>query len=363
MLCTLTASYISIVGATGFATIVIPNTLSNPLLSITASAWINNIQFNSNGASTADGIDVSGVSAELVIKDAYIVGFNVGLNATAAETLVVENTFFTFNNTGIYLDDLQVAINGCIFENGGTGTGISITGSSAQVGFNAGILTGFSTAILASGGSTVAMDGTIFKSNAIGCSINGASTFNATAIQFNLNNATGNVTGILASDAGTIVRCAASIFSNPSTPSNNQVAFQVQDEASCTVTNGSINNYTTAFINGDDNGDTSGTILLIGAFTVSNCTNDIIQQGTTTLSVQASNIDITKISINDTTNVTFAYFDVNNNNRLNVGKYSNSYPDTDLVMAEVGRGEENPHIGYIPNIYGYRIHRLPQRKC
>ena len=347
----LTGAGISIVGSTGFAVVIQPNTLSNTLLSVNASSWFSNVQFSTTGSSTSDGLSISGASAQVVFKNVYVSQFNVGLRGTSALLLVIENSFFTFNGTGIYLDNLQASLNDCLFQCLGTGTGVYITGSSALVGFSSGIFNGLSIGMSANSNATVTMDGTIFKSTATSCYAGSAATLNITGAVFNVNNPTGNVVAIYATDAGTNVQCSSALFVNPSMPTNTQVAVQVVSSASISISGGEVQYYTTAFIAGGVS-DTSATSLLIKAVTVNGCTTDIAQNGSSTLSIQTSNVSSAKITINDPTNVTSCYFDTAYNDRLAIGKFSNAYNDIDLLTAEIGQADNDPHLGYYNNLYG-----------
>ena len=347
----LTANGISIVGSTGFAVVIQPNTLSNTLLSVNATSWFSNVQFSTNGSSTADGLDISGATAQVVFKNVYFSRFNVGLRGSSALLLIIENSFFTYCGTGIYLDNLQVSMNDCLFQDGGFGTGLYVTGGSALVGFSSGLFNGLAIGVSVNNNATIAMDGTIFKNTATGCYVGSAGTLNLTGPVFNINNSVGDVIGIYATDAGTLFQCSSALFVNPTMPTNNQIAIQVVNEANVSFAGGEVSNYTTAFIVGS-NTDTSATSLLMKAITVGNCNTDVVQNGTTTLLVQNSNIASDKITINDATNVTLSYFDVAFGDCLCIGKFSNAYNDIDLLVSEIGQGDNNPHLDYWNNMYG-----------
>ena len=87
------------------------------------------------------------------------------------------------------------------------------------------------------------------------------------------------------------------------------------------ISSGSMKNYTTAIQVGIST-DTSSTILSASSLTISNCTTDILQEGSSTLNFNASTASSSKIIINDSTNVTLAFFDLDDNNALTIGSTS-----------------------------------------
>lgn len=345
----LTANGISIAGDSSFAVIISPNTLSNGLLTVSGSTWFENIQFNSGGASTADGIAITGASAQVLFTNVYISRFNVGIRATSVLTFILSDSFFALNATGLYINNVACSISDCLFQGTGTSIGMYSTGNNGLVSLTDNVFTTHATAIFIDNNSIVSINGIVFKTNTTGCSVNGGARMNIVSSEFVLNNASGNVIGVFATGAGTVVRCIGSIFANPTTPVNNHIAFKITNQASCTISSGSVENFTTAFLVGDI-GDTSATSLRFNDITCINCVNDIIQNGTTTLTVQASNIDDTKVSINDSTNTAFSYFNVNDNNSFSVGNFGNN--DVQLIMAEIGSGSQNPHLMYFASLYG-----------
>ena len=84
------------------------------------------------------------------------------------------------------------------------------------------------------------------------------------------------------------------------------------------INSGSMKNYTTGIQIGLSS-DTSSTILSASGLTITNCTTDILQQGSATLNFNASTASSNKITINDPTNVALAFFDLDNNNALTIG--------------------------------------------
>jgi hypothetical protein len=344
----LTANGITILGSGCIATIIKPNTLANGLLTITASSWFQNIQFASGGISTADGMTISGASAQVIFLNVNVTDFNVGIRGTSVLNLILSDSFFTANNTAIYLSNVASSINDCIIKGTGTSIGLYSTGSSSNNGLAGNSFVSHGTAVSVNNNSSVSINSIIFKANAIGCSIATAGSMIIVSSEFVQNNTSGNVIGVLASDVGTFVRCVASVFRNPSAPVNNQIAFKVIGQATCTISGGSISNFTTGFVVGDIT-DTSATSLRFNAITCINCTNDIIQNGTTSLIVQNSNIDSSKIIINDPTNTTFSYFDASNDDALTIGNFSNS--DSQLLRVEIGGTAVNPQLRYIASLY------------
>jgi hypothetical protein len=343
----ITAAGISIVGHSGYDCTIVPTSTSNALLTVQASAWFQNIQLNSINVSTADGITITGPTAQVIFADVCIARFNIGINATSAMTVIINDSFFTYNNTSIYLDNVLASINTCTFQGTGQGVGIYSTGSYAVSGFTGNVFTSHGTAISINNNSSLTINSIIFRQNAIGCYVN-SGRMNINGSTFVFNNDSNDVIGVFATGVGTIVQSLSTLFANEITPTNNQIAFKITDQAKCNISGGSIENYTTAFLLGDVT-DTSATSLKFKAVTCINCTNDIIQNGTASLLVQTSNINSSKIIINNSSNVNFSYFDVANDDAFRIGTFVNN--DTHLITTEIGANSNNPQLKYIASLY------------
>ena len=94
--------------------------------------------------------------------------------------------------------------------------------------------------------------------------------------------------------------------------------------------------------------DTSSTQFSSSGITITNCTTDILQQGSTTLNLNASTASSSKIAINDSTNVTLAFFDLDDNNALTIGSFADQ--DTSLIQAAINNSN-HPEILYKSSLY------------
>src|SRR5204863_8073006 len=94
--------------------------------------------------------------------------------------------------------------------------------------------------------------------------------------------------------------------------------------------------------------DTSSTLLTSSGITIRNCTNDIMQEGTSTLNLNACTTSSSKIIINDSTNVAISYFDLENNNALTIGSFADE--DTSLLQAAIANANR-PSIDYKSSLY------------
>ena len=99
-------------------------------------------------------------------------------------------------------------------------------------------------------------------------------------------------------------------------------------------------------------GDVATTTLTASGLVIRNCTNDIVQEGTATLNFNAGTTSSNKITINSATNVSLAYFDLDDSNSLTIG--SSIDKDTNLIQVALAESN-NPDINYRSSIYGLSL--------
>lgn len=154
---------------------------------------------------------------------------------------------------------------------------------------------------------------------------------------------------VQSTDVGTTTKLIGCAFDGTFLTAGTDItAVQVTNQAECIMSSGEIGNYKNALIIGSPS-DTITTTLKASSIVINNCTNDIIQQGSSTLNFNASTVSSTKISINDSTNVYLAYFDLTANNALTIGSLS----DQDFNLVHAGIASTNtPELAYKTSLYG-----------
>ena len=198
----ITANSISIIGDTPYSTIIQPNTLANDLLTINGNSWLINIQFSTNGSSTANGIVISNASVGVIFTNIVISRFNVGISVTSVLTLILNNCLFTINATSMNVNNVTAIINDSIFQGNGTSVGLYATGSSGKLNIISCIFGMHTTGLSLNNNAVIAVSSTLFKNCATGCSINTGGIMNIVGSEFILNNAVGNVINISVNGSG-----------------------------------------------------------------------------------------------------------------------------------------------------------------
>ena len=316
---TITANGISILGASQSGTFIIPSSLSFGLLSVATTTTISNITFQVSGVSSATCLScTSGYFTTL--SNVTIVNFQTGLYCEGSNsTYILQNCIFKNNGTGLSINNTTVngvectIIGTCSTNEVPISTGITITGSTALLNLDSSSCTLCGNALSMSSSAQVFINAVNFQLNifdilvTLGAQLsvsdsNFLTTFSSSDLKINING-----TGSFAEIIGCIFNGFSSIGSVQGS------ALQVSGGAQAYINGGSIMNYTTALTDGIST-DTSTTILTVDSLHIQNCTNDIVQNGTTSLDVMASNVSSSKITLNSTTNVYLSYYDLVNNN-------------------------------------------------
>ena len=354
---TITASGIGIVGKGIDETVIQPSTLSNDLLLCTVNGlFFSNFTIDAGtSGSTASGINFSsnapGVSRFESIA-AY--RFNKAFNANGSDgtpILLLDNVQPRGNAVGIALSSIRALISNAIHLGPFTGntavnTGITVTGSTSLITVLSNSFRLLATGISVSGGANVQILGTQIQQSTNGLVAANSSILGLVGCNFLTNNASS--VNVSASGAGTQVAINSTYFNCFDTTNVVQgIAIQVINQARISINSVGITGAALGVQCGQM-GDTSSTIVNANAVTIGNCTQHIVQNGSSTLNFDAGAAAGTKIAINDSTNVQLTFFDSDSNNSLQIGKFANVY--TKLLQASIG-AFENPQFDYNPNIY------------
>lgn len=350
-----TADGVSIIGTSNLSVTMLPSTPSQNLLVLNKTARISDVSFQSSAPlATALILNDGALSG---FKNLRFVNFSVGVSClgTINSSYAFTKCGFVANLTAVTVNNIIIEFNSCdIFGRNNialspVNTGISASGSGASVIFNSGLIALCATGMVISNNARCAASACIFRRNQTDFLQTTSSNVTLSACDFQL---TGGASFVCfdSSDPGTITDIIACSFDarNLLGIGGQGVCVSCKNEANVLISGGTMDYFDKAIVLGNVS-DTSTTIANIFSLIVNDCNTDILQQGTSTLNVNSCSLSSTKITINDSVNVTLAYFDLSANNSLYIG--SDADVDTSLLHAALGGSN---HIGfhYQPNIYG-----------
>jgi trimeric autotransporter adhesin len=350
---TVTADGIAIIGQVSSNVILMPNTPANNFMLVNTPIHISDITFESSSPS-ATGLTLAAGTFSAVINVDFV-NFLVGVECVGSpsNSYGFINCFFTDNGTGLMVSNAYVAVDnitlfGTSSPSGpSANNGITATGSGANLIISGGVMALCETGITLLSNATSTVNGLSSRLNTFDINQSGASNLALSACTFQLTTGSSDIE-IQVSGAGTVTEIVGCQFDGAGllgTPEG--TAILVTDNALVNLNSGSISNYTTALSVGLST-DTASTSLTASSFIVTNCTNDIIQQGSSTLNLNASSVSSNAITINNSTNVNMAFFDLADNNALTIGSYDNQ--NTTLLEAGISNST-NPEIQYKSSLY------------
>ncbi len=351
---TIAADGISIVGDSATGVIIVPSTPSNNLLLSNNALQIINVTFQSSALS-ATGITLSGDNLS-VLENVYVYNFLVGIQCMGGVTSSYEfnNCLFIANGTALNVNNVHVNCNNSIFSGSfslvgpAVNTGVVINGSGANVVINGGLLGICTTGLNVTNNAFATISGVSFRINAFDVVQTGASQLTLSACTFEIANSSSDI-NVQVSGAGTVANIISCEFDgNSAAGSPEGTGVVVSGNGSVNISGGALHNYTTGLEIGLSS-DTASTSLSASAFVIRDCATDILQQGSTSLNLNASTASSSKISINDATNVTLAFFDLDTGDALTIG--STTDQDTTLIQVAIATAN-NPEINYYSSLYG-----------
>jgi hypothetical protein len=350
---TITANGVSIVGNSPTSTTIMPSTPANDLLLINTTTRVADITLQSSSP-LATGLSLTSGNLSTFTNLRLINFLNGVLCAGGTAQLYGFNAcLFIANTTGLNINDSRAEIIGCSFFGAPTiaapaaNTGISMTGAGANVIVDGGACGKCNIGFNITGNATVTISAMAFKFNIFDIIQSGASHMVLTGSSFELTNG-GSDIDMQISGAGTIAEIIGCQFNgnSPLGVPEGQCLI-VSDNATVYIDSGSIKNYTTALQVGIST-DASSTRLSTSGLTISNCTNDVIQEGSATLNFNAGTASNSKIIINDPTNISLAFFDLDSKDALTIG----STADINTTLLQVGiDGISDPTINYLSSLY------------
>lgn len=355
---TITASGISIVGTSLDGTVIQPSTLSQSLLQCTVNGLgFYNFSIDAgNSGSTASGIvfasNAAGVTRfESMAAYRFLTAFECN-GSDGTPILLFNNVQPRGNTTGIAFSSCRGIIIGSAFlgpYSGSTAanTGITVTGVTSLITILSNSYRLMDTCISVSGQSNIRFLGSNIGSSTNGIVVSDSARFEIVGCNFVNNNASS--VNVSCSGAGTQIHLSGSHFDGQDSLSVARgIGIKAISSGAIFVDGCGVGNLATGIQCGAV-GDTSATHITANGVTITDCTQDIVHNGTTSFVFNASTAASSKITINDSTNVNLAFFDTDNNNSLQIGNFSDT--DTLLLQASLGIAE-NPQIDYRSNLYG-----------
>lgn len=299
------------------STLVVPTTPNVDLFSITASnTQLRGMTLASSGGSTAAAINLN--SSLFGIVRFNLVGFQdfqTGLRASSASgfpIILMQNTQFGGNAVCLDLVGIQASVQSALAQGpfpigAPANTFARVTGANGLLTMAGTLMRLFAVGVEVDSGGVARILSTSFDQNIIGTRALGGSECDLTGCLFTTNFPTSVNT--IATGPGTLVKIEGTCYNCADSAGINQgTALQVFDQATLCVNSSSVNRANLGIEVGTP-ADTATTRLIANALSVIFSTNDIQQQGTSTLLFVAGSFDETKVSIADSTNISFAGFD------------------------------------------------------
>lgn len=350
---TVTAAGISIIGDSAGGVIIAPSSPTHDLLLINNTIRVSNLTLQST-APLATGISLT--AGKLTVFDSVrIINFLVGINCsgTPADAYGFNSCFFVNNGAALINNNAAIEFNACTIFGVGSlaipaaNTGITMTGSNARVIFDGGVCGLCTTAFNINDNSFCTINSVAFRRNTYDIVQNGASHLVLSACNFELTNGSTEI-DIQISGAGTTTEIVGCEFNGDATSGIPEgIGLQVSNNAMVDINSSSIRNYDTAIVVGLP-ADTSSTMLTASGVVIRDCATDILQRGSVSLCFTSGIVDGSKIIINDSTNVSLAFFDSVHNGVLSIGSFADR--DTTLVQAEIS-ATNHPKIDYKSSLY------------
>ena len=354
---TITANGISVIGSSQTGTIIIPNTISNDLFSITTpNVYFANLALTTTSAgSTANAINLNvSIAGTARFNLVIVAGFQTGFSLSSSTTntiVILENIQTANNGTNISINNLQGIIQNSIFQGPTAGTtpvntGIFITGSNTIVAILNCFMRLFNTAISVTGGAQIRVIATTIGATNNSIVGSGGASLSIMGCSFFINNSSS--VNVAVSGTNTNATIDGSHFQcNDLSNTPQGIAIEATTGATLCASGSSIENAVVGIACGTS-GDTSSTILRANGLILKTCTNDIIQTGSSLLEFISGLFTPEKTTIADPTNVSFAAFD--DQAVLVIGTNDNiSHTVYEVLNGQLGI---EPNLHYEPNYYG-----------
>jgi len=287
---TVTTDGISIIGDSASGVIIVSNTPTNDLLLVNNAISISNLTLQSF-APSATGIVLTAGSLT-TLENVRIFNFLIAVSCigTPADFYTFNDCFFAGNGTGISANNALFLCNNInIFGTSlvtpfAANTAVVATGAGSNFGIIGGSLALCETAVNLSGNATATINSINFKFNEFDIVQSGASHMTLSGCTFELKTGPSDI-DLQISGAGTAAQIISCEFSGlDGLGASAGTAIFVTDNASVDISGGTMNNFTTAIHIGAP-GDSASTTLSASALIIKDCTADILQEGSSSLSL------------------------------------------------------------------------------
>lgn len=351
----------------GASTTIVPSNLDQYLFQISSC----NVQFISITLASQNGLGALNITGNtnVTLTDVAISGFKTGINMSGNNTSTSTNNMI-FNNSAVYNTSSvsTLVADKCVFQNNklalyGSSCSYVLTGCRI-ISVSALVSTGASITNLAS----ITMQTCIWVSLANAVIVNGQNTtanINHCYFYNNVNGVIGNNSNItmtqsvFAATSGTSVQsinsanvaCTLCAFDGKAN-TNTGIGGLCSSNATIKFRASVFKNLITGFVSGDLL-DNQYTVSQIDAAFFENNDKDIIQNGTTTLKIGYTSLDLYKVDINNSTNIEIIIRNASaSNNGLIIGKFSNIETNImNIINSADPRAVLN--LCYLPDVNGY----------
>jgi hypothetical protein len=350
----------------GASTTIIPSNLNQYLFQITSC----NVQFISITMASQNGLGALNItgSTNITLSDVVISGFKTGINMVGNNTSTSTNNMI-FNSSAVYNTNSvsTLVADKCVFQNNklalyGSGCSYILTGcrivsvsalasvgasitSVASITMQTCIWVGLANAINVVGQNTTANINQCYFYNNVDGVIGNNSNVMITQSVFTVSSGT-SVQSISSAN----VACTLCIFDGKA-----DTNIGIGGLCSCSTIKfraSVFRNLTIGFVSGNLL-DSQSTVSLIDAAFFENNDKDIVQNGTTTLKIGYTSLDLYKVDINNSTNIEIIIRNASaSNNGLIIGKFSNIETNImNIVNSADPRSVLN--LCYLPDVNGY----------
>lgn len=348
---------------------VLPNTVTNTFITCNFTSRFSNVTIANNALSTAPtaltgaGIILAGTTNLTTFSSTRIYFFGNGITC-GGSTSSYQFDLCTFrgNYKALNISNSTVLLNACTIQ-GSTAIlnyqtpanqGIIVDGSLSIVFFTSGFFAVLDQCFVIKNGANCSCRAIEFRNNKDDCVIESGSSSLFEGCVFKINQTSDDV-HVKVGGSGTNAKIIACAFDGRDLVGVAKgKSVYVYDQGTVDIVSSNIEYYETAMQVGIVEGtDTSNTQLTLSAVTTNhNVTNDILQYGTTLLTMTSGEADGAKITINDPTNVSLWFLGNNTvtETSINVGALTN-VDTTIFKILNTTVDAQNIRLQYLTDIH------------
>lgn len=356
-----TSPGLSIVGSSLTGTTIRPVNLASPLFSFgTPFFEIATVTLDTNNlaGSISSAIAISTTTfGNGGLRTVFIRNFQLGINASTSSVippiLILAQFQLTLNTTGIFSSGTRLIMENCLclgsIVGTPTGTAIQITSAASLCTITSSTFRNFNVALSLLSATASRVVGCVFDNNFMDLSATLSSDSDVVGCSF-ISNPDNTAIDIQVKDPGTEVRVTGCSFEGNGSVATGTCIQSIQsgdlDVSACI-----ISRCANALVCGQA-GDTIATKIIASNVTLEECTNDIVQTGTSKMVFVGGQFDRGKVSIADSTNCYNAAFDVTSSGTLSLGKTADTTQNVYQILNATT--DPFPSMVYEPNYYSLR---------